>query len=268
MNRHPIILLLACLMFSCGNSSRKTSAAGNSAYRPQGTPASYAYAIVNTYPHSERDYTQGLLIHDSILYEGTGTYGGSKLRSTDLRTGRVIAETALPRNMFGEGIALLGDKIYQLTWQEERVLVYDARSLKKTGEMRYAGEGWGLTSDGEKLYMSDGSDNIYVMDPASFSRTKTVRVRLGGSPVRFLNELEWIDGKIWANVYTSDQIVIIDPQSGDVSGVIDMRGLLGPSDITPDTDVLNGIAYDSLGGKILVTGKNWNKMFEIELIRK
>ena len=268
MNRHLIILLLTCLMFSCGGGRRKTSGGRTPAVQPQSAPAVYTYKVKNTYPHSVQDYTQGLFIHDSILYEGTGTYGGSELRKTDLRTGQVIARTALPADMFGEGIAMLSDKVYQLTWQEERVMIYDAATLKKTGELPYAGEGWGLTSDGKKLYMSDGSDRIYVMDPASFARTGTIRVRIDGSPVMFLNELEWIDGSIWANVYTSDRIVILDPETGAVTGIIDMRGLLQDSDITPETDVLNGIAYDSLGGKIIVTGKNWNKMFEIELIRK
>ncbi len=268
MNLHSITLLLICLMFSCSGAGRKTAALQSTAPQPHGTPTSYKYIIKNTYPHSEKDYTQGLLIHDSILYEGTGTYGGSKLRKTDLRTGRVMAEASLPRHMFGEGIAMLGGKIYQLTWQEERAIVYNAENLTKIKELRYSGEGWGLTSDGSNLYMSDGTDKIYVMDPATFARTRTIQVRIGSSPVRFLNELEWIDGRIWANVYTSDEIVIIDPVTGAVTGIIDMRGLLSKSDMTPDTDVLNGIAYDSLGGKILVTGKNWNKMFEIEPIRK
>ena len=149
-----------------------------------GYPATPDHSLKkDVYKRQVQDYTQGLFIHDSILYEVTGTYGGAELRKTDLRTGQVIARTALPADMFGEGIAMLSDKVYQLTWQEERVMIYDAATLKKTGELPYAGEGWGLTSDGKKLYMSDGSDRIYVMDPASFARTGTIRVRIDGSPV-------------------------------------------------------------------------------------
>ncbi len=262
--------MLSCALLSCAgkraNTSGRTPAAESSA--GQSSPVTYTYEIKNIYPHSESDYTQGIFIHDSILYEGTGTYGGSVLRKTDLRSGRTLAEVSLPRSMFGEGIAMADGKIFQLTWLEGTAIVYDTQNLKKIGQFRYQGEGWGLTSDGRMLYMSDGSDRIYVTDPASFARTRTIRVRLGGSPVMYLNELEYIDGKIWANVYTTDSIVIIDPENGNVTGIIDMRGLLSPSDITPATDVLNGIAYDAAGGKILVTGKNWNKMFEIEPIRK
>lgn len=190
------------------------------------------------------------------------------MKSTDLQTGRKLNEISLPRRYFGEGAALLDGLIYQLTWREGIAMVYDAVSFEKRSEFRYKGEGWGLTTDGKMLYMSDGSNRIYVLDPESFATIRTIEVHMGSSPVKYLNELEWIGSRIWANVYTTDQAVIIDPENGNVTGIIDLRGLLGPSDITPATDVLNGIAYDAQTGKIFVTGKNWNKIFEIEIIEK
>ena len=174
----------------------------------------------------------------------------------------------LPQEDFGEGITLLDGKLYQLTWQSNKAYVYDLETGKKIKEFRYPGEGWGLTTDGQKLYMSDGTANIYTLDPATFKREKRTTVTLKGIAINFLNELEWIGGKLWANVYTTDQIVIIDPATGVVEGVVDLTGLLPDEEVTPTTDVLNGIAYDAAGKRIFVTGKNWSKLFEIEIIGK
>ena len=176
----------------------------------------------------------------------------------------------LPRSEFGEGIALLGGKLYQLTWQSNTAHVYSLEDgkLRKIRDFRYPGEGWGLTTDGEKLYMSDGTSTIHTVDPATFRREKRVTVTYKGAPVEYLNELEWIGGKIWANVYTTDQIVVIDPATGVVEGVVDLTGLLSETEMTATTDVLNGIAYDAEGDRIFVTGKNWPKLYEIEIIEK
>ncbi|MBO5276530.1 MAG: glutaminyl-peptide cyclotransferase, partial [Alistipes sp.] len=174
----------------------------------------------------------------------------------------------LPRNEFGEGITLLGDKLYQLTWESNVCHVYDVATGKKLRDFRYAGEGWGLTSDGEKLYMSNGTANIYKLNPETFSREGTITVTLRGEPIRFINELEWIDGKIWANVYTTDRVLIIDPKTGVAEGMIDFTGLLQSEDIKDDTDVLNGIAYDAATKRIFVTGKRWNKLFEVEIVKR
>ena len=190
------------------------------------------------------------------------------MQTLDLDTGRTEVFARLPQEDFGEGITLLDGKLYQLTWQSNKAYVYDLKTGRKIKEFRYPGEGWGLTTDGQKLYMSDGTANIYTLDPATFKREKRTTVTLKGMAINFLNELEWIDGKLWANVYTTDQIVIIDPATGVVEGVVDLTGLLPDEEVTPTTDVLNGIAYDAAGKRIFVTGKNWSKLFEIEIIGK
>lgn len=210
----------------------------------------------------------GLQFADGMLWEGTGEHGESVVQTLDLETGRTEVFARLPQEDFGEGITLLDGKLYQLTWQSNKAYVYDLETGKKIKEFRYPGEGWGLTTDGQKLYMSDGTANIYTLDPATFKREKRTTVTLKGIAINFLNELEWIGGKLWANVYTTDQIVIIDPATGVVEGVVDLTGLLPDEEVTPTTDVLNGIAYDAAGKRIFVTGKNWSKLFEIEIIGK
>ncbi len=257
----PAALLLAC----GGNTARRTAAATQP---EQPRPVRYTYRVKASYPHPTDAYTQGLQYADGILWEGTGQYGQSAIRKTDLATGRSETVARLPRSEFGEGIALLDGKLYQLTWHANTCHVYDAATMKQVHEFRYPGEGWGLTTDGEKLYMSDGSAKIYTVDPATFRREKRTTVTYEGQPVDYLNELEWIDGKLWANVYTTDRIVIIDPATGKVEGVVDLEGLLPDSERGPETDVLNGIAYDAEGRRIFVTGKNWSRIFEIETIAR
>lgn len=261
-------ILLSVAVASCGAGPAKGRKAPSETPALPVEPVQYTYTVRNAYPHLTDSYTQGLQYIDGQLWEGTGEYGHSRLQRLDLETGRAHVVAELPRNQFGEGITVLGDRVYWLTWQSNTAHVYDRHTGKKLSEFRYPGEGWGLTSDGTNLYMSDGTEYLYTVDPATFHRTRSVTVTYRGTPLRFLNELEWIDGKIWANVYTTDRIVIIDPATGTVEGVIDLTGLLPAEEITPETDVLNGIAYDAATGRIFVTGKRWDKLFEIEVVKQ
>jgi glutamine cyclotransferase len=200
------------------------------------------------------------------MWEGTGEYGSSRLQYTDMATGKSCVVAKLPNDHFGEGITLLGDKIYQLTWQNHIMHIYDRTTYRKLATKTYKGEGWGLTTDGQMLYMSDGTPDIRVLDPATLEVKRRIAVTCNGESLPYLNELEWIEGKIWANVYTLDQIVVINPESGVVEKIVNLRGLLPQSEVTATTDVLNGIAYDEENKRIFVTGKNWSKMFEIRVL--
>lgn len=256
--------LLAMTLAACSGRT-KTLRTETPAATPA-APRTYTYRVIESYPHSTDSYTQGLLFADGVMWEGTGEYGHSRLQRIDLETGRTDVVATLPRSEFGEGIALLDGKIYQLTWENNKAYVYDAATGRQLRTFAYASEGWGLTTDGERLYMSDGSEYLRILDSETFRVQRSVPVTFRSAPVQLLNELEWIDGKIWANIYVTDQIVIIDPASGIVEGVIDLRGLLPDEEIAPDTDVLNGIAYDAASERIFVTGKRWSKLFEIEII--
>ncbi len=267
MKTIPILCLAMLLATACGaGAARREQPAGET--RPPAAPVEYTYSVRNVYPHLRSSYTQGLLWADGVLWEGTGQHGESVLQRIDLATGGTETVAALPEREFGEGIALLDGKIYQLTWQSNTAHVYDAATGRKLRDFAYPGEGWGLTTDGVSLYMSDGSATIRILDPATFRRKGSVTVTCEGHPVEFLNELEWIDGKIWANVYTTDAIVVIDPATGVVEGIVDLTGLLPVDDVTATTDVLNGIAYDPATKRIFVTGKNWPKLFEIAIEKK
>lgn len=228
-------------------------------------PKLWGVDIVASYPHDPNAFTQGLLVHGGVLYEGTGQYGASTIREVDLETGRVERRAALPRRYFGEGIAILNDKLYQLTWQSGAGFVYDVASFEQVGMFGYDGEGWGLTHDGEHLIMSDGSAAIRFLDPETFEVVRTIRVRDQGRPVVRLNELEYIDGEIWANIWYDDRIVRIAPDSGDVVGWIDATAVF-PSTLRRRDDVLNGIAYDADSGRIFITGKNWPRLYEIDVV--
>jgi glutamine cyclotransferase len=227
----------------------------------------YTYTIVNTYPHSQTSFTQGLIYEDGYLYEGTGLNKHSSVRKLELATGNVLQKYNLPSQYFGEGITILKDKIYQLTWQSNLGFVYDKRTFGFLEEFSYATEGWGLTCDGENLIMSDGSEHLYFLDPLTFKEVHRIEVLDEVGPVNKLNELEYINGSIYANVWQSDYIVIIDPESGKVIGKINLEGLLDPSLCIEECDVLNGIAYDAEGDRLFVTGKWWPKVFEIDLVR-
>uniref|UniRef100_UPI0040569029 glutaminyl-peptide cyclotransferase n=1 Tax=Alistipes sp. TaxID=1872444 RepID=UPI0040569029 len=262
MRRFTTILLAIIALISCSGARKKT----NSTQFLE--PKYYTYEVVAEYPHSRTSYTQGLQFVDGELWEGTGEYGHSRLLCADLTTGKVLKSKAISNEEFGEGITIFGDKIYQLTWLNGKMHIYDRKSLEYLGTHPYKGEGWGLTSDGEKLYMSDGSHAIRVINPETMAQERRFGVTMRGESLTHLNELEWIDGKIWANVYTTDHIVIINPENGVVEGVINLSGILPESERDSRTDVLNGIAYDAATKRIFVTGKNWSKLFEIRLIEQ
>lgn len=268
MMRFAILLLPLAVLFSCGGRASRSAVAANEVARPAiVTPKSYNYIIRNTYPHQRTSYTQGLFWYDGTLWESVGEYGRSKMTRVDLESGRTLASVSLPKSEFGEGAVLLDSVIYQITWREGVAHLYDVPSLKERATIKYSGEGWGIATDGEWLYMSDGSDKIYKLDPATFKRKMTIPVTYNGQPLSLLNEMEWIDGKLWANVYLTEKIVVIDPTTGQVEGVLDFEGLLAESEMDSTTDVLNGIAYDEATGRIFITGKNWSKLFEIEVIK-
>lgn len=228
-------------------------------------PKQYGLKVVKEYPHDREAYTQGLFFYGGELYESTGQTGKSSFRKLDLESGKVLRKLEFDKKYFGEGSVMLDGRMYMLTWTNNVVFVYNAQSLKYEKTCAYPREGWGLTTDGKDLIASDGSAFLYFMDK-DFQVKRKLKVMMGERPVRLLNELEWIDGKIWANVYTTDMILIINPSSGKVEGVIDCGGLLPQSLRRRDTDVLNGIAVKD--GRIFLTGKNWPRMYEVRLVEK
>ncbi len=221
--------------------------------------------VIATYPHDATAFTQGLAVDGDVLYEGTGHYGQSTMRRVDLATGKVDKSMQLTGQYFGEGITVLDNQIFQLTWKEGVCFVYDTQTLKPLGTHRYANEGWGLANDGEHLYLSDGSSTIRVLDPKTFRQLRRIRVKQGRRLIEDLNELEFVDGEIYANVWYSDHIARIDPADGRVLGWIDCSQVY-PANQRPDREhVLNGIAHDAATGKLYVTGKNWPQLYEIEI---
>jgi glutaminyl-peptide cyclotransferase len=231
---------------------------------PPPAPVS-SYRIVRIYPHDPQAFTQGLVYADGVLYEGTGLTGQSAIRKVRLENGAVLQQRRLEPHYFGEGIALWQSSIVQLTWQSQIGFVYDLRTFEPRRSFAYTGEGWGLTQDGRHLIMSDGSATLRFLDPETFKTVRSLTVRDGGVPVRSLNELEVVKGEIFANVWQTDRIARISPRTGQVTGWIDLSGLLDPHD-RPGTDVLNGIAYDAAGDRLFVTGKKWPKLFEIAIV--
>ena len=229
-------------------------------------PTEYSFKVVNTHPHDPNAFCQGLDFDGKTLFESTGKYGQSTVRRVDLETGKVETKLQLDDRLFGEGLTLFHDKVLQLTWKQRVGYVYDARTLKPLTTFQYEGEGWGLTHDGENLIMSDGTDKLRFLDPDSFSLVRTIRVSDRGRSIRRLNELEFVRGQILANVWRTNRIAMIAPKTGEVTGWIDLSGLLRKR-LRPE-DVLNGIAYDEASDRLLVTGKNWPQLFEIRLVRK
>ena len=230
----------------------------------QGKVKKYRLNVVKEYPHDTSSYTQGLFWHDGTLYESTGQMGESTMRIVDLETGKPLRKLSFDDNYFLEGSVILDGELFILTWLNKVAFIYDANTLEYKETYSYPREGWGLTTDGKHLIASDGSATLYFLDKR-FNVDHKVRVTRDDKPVRFLNELEWIDGKIWANIYTTDDIAIINPRTGKVEAMIDCSGLLDKKLRTSKTDVLNGIAKNPADGKIYLTGKYWPKMFEIEL---
>jgi glutaminyl-peptide cyclotransferase len=229
----------------------------------------YGFVVKATYPHDPQAFTQGLFVKDGHLYESTGQKGQSSLRKVDLKTGKVQQKKALADEYFGEGSTAVGENIVTLTWQSNVGFVYDARSFALKGRFNYKGEGWGLASDAKAVYMSDGSNEIRVLDPKTLEEQRRIRVTADGKPVTQLNELEVVEGEIYANVWGTDVIARIDPASGNVIGWINLTGLLPPEQrgTTSADAVLNGIAWDARQHKLYVTGKLWPKLFEIELVK-
>ncbi|HLK51455.1 MAG TPA: glutaminyl-peptide cyclotransferase [Bryobacteraceae bacterium] len=248
-----VFFLLAC---SCGSVSQA-----------DGVPE-YGYEIVHTYPHDPSAYTQGLFYLGGLLYEGTGLYGRSSIRKVKLETGEVLQKRDVPEQYFGEGIVNWKDRLIEISWQSQTGFVYDLNTFDPKSQFRYPGEGWGLTHDGKRIIMSDGTPQLRFWDPESLRELGRITVTNQGTPVKELNELEWVKGEIFANVYQTDRIARIDPDSGNVVGWIDLTGILSRADRVQQVDVLNGIAYDAVGDRLFVTGKLWPKLFEIRLVKK
>jgi glutaminyl-peptide cyclotransferase len=240
---------------------------------PSRTPT-YTYEVVRTYPHDVGSYTEGLLFHEGRFFESTGEVGTSYIRELDLETGRVIRQKDLKgvdsqgSGYFGEGIIIFGDQLIQLTYRSEVAFIYDWKTFEPKGQFKYQGEGWAFTTDTVSLIMSNGSPVIAFRDPKTFEVKRTIEVTDHGVPVKNLNELEWVKGEIWANVWETDQIARINPANGEVTGWIDLAGILDAASRTGKEDVLNGIAYDAKTDRIIVTGKRWPKMFEIKLKKR
>lgn len=231
-------------------------------------PPTFGYRVVNVFPHDRGAFTQGLVFQDGIFYEGTGLYARSSLRKVSPETGDVTQMKRLAPNFFGEGITIWGDKIIQLTWKSQKGFVYDKDSFDLLQEFSYPTEGWGITHDDTRLIMSDGSANLYFWNPDTLAEIGRIEVTDKGTPVVRLNELEYINGEIYANIWQTNRVARIDPNTGQVTAWIDLSGLLTPDDLAEPVDVLNGIAYDAETDRLFVTGKLWNKIFEIELVPK
>ncbi len=285
LNMRLIIIALAFSVAagcSAGANTTRPNAANNSnTTKPAPLPV-YGYEVVKSYPHDPKAFTEGLFFHNGFLYESTGEEGRSSLRKVEIETGKIAQKWDLPREDFGEGIAMIGDKIYMLTWRQQLGRVFDANSFKLIKEFSYQGDGWGMTTDGTNLYMTQGTHVIKVMEPENFKTVKTIPImREDGRPLMNINELEFIKGEIWANVWHSEQadilgkpnyIARIDPVAGKLVGWIDLAGI-SPDDQPKSGDLydpkaentLNGIAYDAATDRIFVTGKNWKKLYEIKL---
>jgi glutamine cyclotransferase len=248
--RLPLILLL--------------SLAGASLHA-QEQPRQYGYNIVQSYPHNIGSFTQGLIYHDGYLFEGTGKKGLSSLSKINLEDAEVLMSKRLSRRYFGEGIEVVDDRIFQLTWQSHMVFVYDKENFEQLATHYNPTEGWGLAYDGEQLILSDGTSTLQFMDPESFTAQRKITVTLNGNPIESLNELEYIDGEVWANVWQTDFILRIDPATGIVNSIIDLSGLADNTQLGSAEAVLNGIAWDENQQRLFVTGKLWDSLFEIKL---
>jgi glutamine cyclotransferase len=228
--------------------------------------ARYGYNILNTYPHNINSFTQGLLYHEGFLFEGTGKNGQSNLSKINLEDGEVLMNKSMSQRYFGEGIEIVDDKIYQLTWQSHLVFVHDKTTFESMGSHYNATQGWGLAYDGSHLILSDGTATLQFMDPETFAPVRKVEVQLDGNAINQLNELEYINGEVWANVWQTDFILRIDPESGEVNSIVDLTGLSAQTQLGSSEAVLNGIAWDAATERLFVTGKHWANLFEIELV--
>lgn len=249
-----------CLLFGCGH--KETSPAIPHDFSPGQFPD---FQLLGSFPHDPEAFTQGLVWSDGALYESTGLYGKSSLRRVDLSTGQAVTAVKVPKHFFAEGLTYWGNRLFQLTWKQGRCFVYDIENLELLQEHIYEGEGWGLTQDGQRLIMSDGTDTLRFIDPETFTVQSTLNVTLNGKPQAALNELEFVHGRILANVWHSDSIIAIDPETGKVVQRYDLSPLRSRLDLGSRAEVLNGIALHPANGTLLVTGKQWPKLFEIQL---
>ena len=277
LSRLLLLTLTLCGVAGCDGGARtNVTANGNSngaaSNRPPGSaaeqPQVYGYEVVNTFPHDAEAFTQGLIFQDGALIESTGLERHSTLRRVELQSGKVLQKIDVPRDFFAEGMTLFNGKIYQLTWKGEKGFIYDPQTFEKLGEFPYEGEGWGLTHDADSLILSDGSSEIRFIDPNSYQVRRTINVTYNGRPIQELNELEYVKGEIFANIWHDNRVLRIDPQTGRVKGWIDFAGLLKPGEATSPEAVLNGIAYDEAADRLFVTGKLWPKLFEVRLRQK
>jgi glutamine cyclotransferase len=268
INPSAVRLFPLLAAFACGAIGGDASARTRDVVAVAIPPAQQAYRVVASYPHDPEAWTQGLFWHNGSLYEGTGQTGRSSLREVDLTTGNVKRKVDLAEQYFGEGIALVGNQIFQLTWQDKKGFIYDLNTFKQVGEFSYAYEGWGLTYDGTHLILSDGTATLRFINPRTLAVVKTLEVKENGQPVDSLNELEMMKGELLANIWTEDSIARIDPATGSVNGWIVLKGLLPDSERNryQEVDVLNGIAYDSVTDRLWVTGKRWPRLYEIKLV--
>lgn len=266
------ILLITATVFSAemgqhSSAEATTPTVTNSTQPTISYPAPVVgYRIVNTYPHDPSAFTQGLVFADGVLYEGTGLRGQSSLRKVDLKTGTILQVRQLPVRFFGEGITIYGNRVIQLTWRAKVGFVYHKQTFQLLDTFNYSTEGWGITHDGRSLIISDGTSTLYLLDPQTFREVGRLEVHTRDGPVSRLNELEYVQGEIYANIWKTDRIARISPQTGEVAGWIDLERLLKPEDRYRRIDVLNGIAYDVKNDRLFVTGKLWPKLFEIELV--
>lgn len=260
--RRLLPLVAAAALLVIGNRS-----IGFAAWQAAVSLPMFGYTVVHTYPHDRDAFTQGLQVVDGAFYEGTGLNGRSTIRKVKIETGEVLQKRDVPVQYFGEGITVRGNELYQLTWQSGVALVYDKASFTPKRQHRYTGEGWGLTQDASSLIMSDGTEFLRMLDPATFAERRRVRVMAAGSPLKNLNELEYVKGEVFANVWQTDYVARINPATGVVTGYIDFRGLLTASE-RASTDVLNGIAYDERADRLFITGKLWPRVFEVRVTRK
>lgn len=250
-----IIALLATIAFTTTNINNTTLPTA---------PQQYTYTIIHTYPHDPHAFTQGLTYADNTLYEGTGVYGSSTLRKIDLETGNILEAITLDSNFFGEGITIINDKIVQLTWLSQIGFVYDKNTLRLLQNFTYTTQGWGITFNGTCLIMSDGTEKLYFIDPTTYQNIGSITIHEGNTSVTDLNELEYINGDIYANIWKQQKIAIINPQTGQIKAWIDLTGI----ETTPlkEEEVLNGIAYDAERDRLFVTGKNWPHLYEIKIV--
>lgn len=263
LHRYPAVLLV--LLVAATMACRPSANAGADSKTKSAPPSVLSYQLINIFPHDTQAFTQGLEFHDGKIYESTGEEGSSSLRTVELQTGSVLRKIEVPPPYFAEGMTVLNNKIYQLTWQHHLGFIYDFQSFEKIGQFTYQGEGWGLTNDGKSLILSDGTNRIRFLDADSFQVTKTIAVFDGLKPVNELNELEYVKGQIFANIWHNNRIAIINPDNGSLEGWLDLTGLLPAGQVQDQEAVLNGIAYDQTGDRLFVTGKLWPSLFEIRI---